>query len=217
MTLSVTSPLTVRIYGYGSSSTTIQKGTVNWRIDDITLNSSVLPVALSNFTASVVSNKVLLNWVAAGEVNLKGFSVERSSDARNFSEVSYVAASGKASYSAQDAVSSNTVYYRLKMVNQDGSFAYSKNIPVNASLAGSPALRVFPNPVVNSAMISHPQADANASLKVTDLNGRVLQNYPLQQGATQTTVTLNKLMSGTYLLVYRDAAGKVASTRIIKQ
>ena len=103
------------------------------------------------------------------------------------------------------------------MVNQHSSFAYGRNIPVNASLAGSAALRVFPNPVRSSAIVSHPQAAANASLKITDLNGRVLQTYFLQQSAVQTTITLHKLMSGTYLLVYRDAAGKVAGTTLIKQ
>ncbi len=104
---------------------------------------------------------------------------KKRSDAKNLSEVSYVAASGKGNYSAQDAVSNSTVYYRLKMVNQHSSFAYGRNIPVNASLACSAALRVFPNPVRSSVMVSHPQAGANASLKITDLNGRVLQTYSL--------------------------------------
>lgn len=213
--LAAGTPVTMRIYGYGGAGN-LQLGDVNWRIDDVTINSDVLPVSLNSFTASVASNKVLLNWAAANEVNLKGFSVEKSSDARTFREVSFVSASGKGNYSAQDAVSNGAVYYRLKIVNSDGSFVYSKNVLVNASLAGSSALRVYPNPVLNTALVSHPQAGASASLKVTDLNGRVLQAYSLQQNAVQTSISLGKLMSGTYLLVYRDANGKAVSTRIIK-
>lgn len=217
LSVTVTAPLTVRIYGYGSTSTGLQKGTINWRIDDVTINNTVLPVTLGNFTASIVSNKVQLNWSAASEVNLKGYSVEKSSDGKTFSEVSYIAASGKGSYSVQDAVSSSAVYYRLKMVNNDGSFTYSKNIPVNASVVSSSALRIYPNPVVTTAMVSHPSAGANASLKVTDLNGRVLQSYALQTGAVQTQINAGKLLSGTYLVVYHDANGSVVSARLVKQ
>ena len=207
--------VTVRIYGFNGSGSA-SKGTINWRIDDVTINGSVLPVLLTNFTSSVVNNKVLLNWNTANEVNVKGFAAEKSSDAKNFTQVSFVAAAGAGKYSAQDALQNGITYYRIKTVNQDGSFAYSKNVVVNTSAISASGLHVYPNPVSSSAVVSHPQAGNGATLKVIDLNGRVLQTYTLQQGAVQTTINISKLLSGTYVVLYRDALGNVAGTRVIK-
>ncbi len=207
--------LTVRIYGYNDTGRA-NKNTINWRLDDVTVNGSVLPVSLTAFSSSVVNNKVLLSWNTANEINLKGFSVEKSGDAKNFSELSYIASSHAGAYTAQDALQSGVTYYRLKMINLDGSFSYSKNVVVNTSGASSSALHVYPNPVISSAVVWHPQAGNGAMLKVTDLNGRVLQTYTLQPGAVQTTINAGKLLNGTYVLLFRDATGKVQSTRIIK-
>ncbi len=164
-------PLTIRIYGFNGSGEP-SPGVINWRIDDITINGAVLPLVLTSFTSSVVNNKVMLNWTTNNEVSMKGFSVEKSYDGHNFSELTYVAASGNyaAKYSTQDAVSSGVSYYRLKMVNLDGSFTYSKNLPVNGSLLSNASLHIFPNPVRTNAVIAHPQSGKNASLKVLDMN-----------------------------------------------
>ncbi len=208
-------PVTVRIYGFNGTGSP-GNGQINWRLDDVTVNGAILPVLLTNFTSSVVNSKVLLNWNTANETNLKGFAVERSSDAKNFSQVSFVAAGGTGKYSAQDALQSGISYYRLKTVNSDGSFSYSKNVVINTAAISASALHVYPNPVSSSAVVSHPQAVNGATLKITDLNGRVLQTYTLQTGAVQTTINAGKLLSGTYLLVYRDENGKTLVTRIIK-
>ncbi len=210
-------PLTVRIYGFNGTGNP-GTGVINWRIDDVTVNGAVLPLVLTSFTSSVISNKVVLNWTTNNEVSMKGFSVEKSLNGRDFSELTYVAASGNyaAKYSTQDALGTGITYYRLKMMNLDGSFTYSKNLPVNASLLSSSSMHIYPNPVRNTAVVSHPQAGKSASLKITDLNGRVLQTYSLAPNTMQTTISAGKLVAGTYMLVYRDAAGTIISTRMIK-
>lgn len=90
------------------------------------------PVDLIFFTATKKNNGVLLFWQTASENNSRNFSIERSSDGRIFNPVATIAASGNTStvkaYSFLDNTtlsSGSNLYYRLKIVDQDGRFIYS--------------------------------------------------------------------------------------------
>jgi len=101
---------------------------------------AVLPVELTSFTATTEKNKVLLNWKTATEVNNYGFEIERSLSSHSLSEVwetmGFVAGSGNSNsvkdYSFTDKkVAAGKYAYRLKQIDNDGTFAYSKEIEVN--------------------------------------------------------------------------------------
>ena len=90
-----------------------------------------LPVELSAFTATAEGAAVRLVWATASEKNSARFEVERSTDGRTFAAIGAVAAAGSStalrSYELLDATlpaSTATLYYRLKQVDQDGSFSY---------------------------------------------------------------------------------------------
>lgn len=92
-----------------------------------------LPVNMIHFTASCEGNQAVLNWATSSESNSKGFGIQRSSDSRNWQTVGFV--SSKATNGASKAINqyqfidhntaSGTHYYRLKMTDMDGPFAYS--------------------------------------------------------------------------------------------
>lgn len=86
-----------------------------------------LPVELVSFTAEKLSQNALLKWSTASENNFSYFSIEKSEDGINFSEAGRVNSRGSASASASyDFFDFNsTSYYRLKMVDLDGSGKYS--------------------------------------------------------------------------------------------
>jgi Alpha amylase, catalytic domain len=90
-----------------------------------------LPVELLRFSASLKNENVWLEWETATELNVKGFDLERSADGRTFekitSQASIAANGGGASYSHLDESPprNQNIYYRLKTVDLDGSFAYS--------------------------------------------------------------------------------------------
>ena len=91
---------------------------------------SILPVIISSFTVSRVGKSAMLNWQTSSELNFSYFSIERSTNGTNFSEIGKVNAVGNSSitqsYSFQDLAYTNGLnYYRLKLVNKDGSFNYS--------------------------------------------------------------------------------------------
>ncbi|MCR4437909.1 MAG: hypothetical protein QHJ34_02550 [bacterium] len=87
---------------------------------------------ISRFEAEPGLNKVTLRWTTAAESNLKGFEIERGLDGKSFQAIVFVEAAGNSSsprdYAYEDRTvfksTGNTYYYRLKLVDFDGSFAY---------------------------------------------------------------------------------------------
>ena len=89
----------------------------------------VLPVNLTEFNAQKNTDGVLLQWITATELNVAKFSVEKSKDGMSFSQMGVVEATNQtlAKYSFTDLKPEEAVnFYRLKMVDKDGSYEYSK-------------------------------------------------------------------------------------------
>jgi hypothetical protein len=89
-----------------------------------------LPVELITFEGEKVSgNTALLKWVTATEKNSAYFSIEKSEDGVNFSEIGIVNAQGSSNnivnYQYNDNHFNKSFYYRLKMLDLDGSYKYS--------------------------------------------------------------------------------------------
>lgn len=141
-----------------------------------------LPVELVSFSAKALDNAVVLEWMTASELNNKGFSVEKSLDGVSFSEIGFVAGRGTstefASYSYTDnKAGAAVVYYRLKQLDFDGTFAYSTIVRVESSSV--PAVfalnQNYPNPFNPSTSISFTVASEGiASLNVYSINGELV-------------------------------------------
>ncbi|SEJ59660.1 Por secretion system C-terminal sorting domain-containing protein [Dyadobacter sp. SG02] len=111
-----------------------------------------LPVTLVSFTGKAVENTVALNWATTEEINASHFEVQRSSDARNFEPIGQVDAKGDSkvivNYAFADQMPlAETNYYRLKQVDRDGTFAFSKTISIRFEAAIG--IKVYPNPVTD--------------------------------------------------------------------
>lgn len=89
-----------------------------------------LPVKLISFTALKAGKKTQLSWVTAEEIHSDHFVVQRSTDARTWKSIGTKAASGESiassTYGFLDAApATGANYYRLMMVDRDGTFAFS--------------------------------------------------------------------------------------------
>lgn len=175
-----------------------------------------LPVSLKSFNASLINNKVALNWNTTNEINVDGFSIEKSNDARSFSSIGFVVAKNAAfaSYSFNDVLAAGVNYYRLKITDKDGSFKYSSVVAVNAKQ--STKLDIFPNPVVNTATLSHTKAGDNATVKLITIDGKTVLTQNIQAGATQSSIDVSKLIKGNYLVVFEND-GNRTSLQFVKQ
>jgi hypothetical protein len=97
---------------------------------------------LQYFTARNEPDAILLEWKTGVEDNLNRFEIERAaSDPNNFVQIGTVSAIGNNSYYYyRDEVSGNSptpiYYYRLKLVNNSGAYAYSQTISVTHIISG---------------------------------------------------------------------------------
>jgi hypothetical protein len=125
-----------------------------------------LPIILSDFRASLnQQGKTVLNWTSAIEINSKNYVIEKSTNGTTFSPIGETDALGsgqssfKYSFTDNNIISGRT-YYRLKMVDVDGKFEYSKVVYVNGKIGNS--VIAGPNPFSTSIQLyGVPSADVN--------------------------------------------------------
>ena len=181
------------------------------------------PVELTDFSAAVYGNKVLLSWKTATETNNQGFEVQRSYDGNSFNSIAFIEGNGTStkgnSYSFTDSPLGNIVFYRLKQVDYDGTAAYSKVIKLdNVTPSGFSLSQNYPNPFNPATMIDYSiQNPGMVSLKVYDVLGNevaALVNQNEEQGNYKVVFDGSKLASGIYY--YRlSANGSVQTKKMI--
>ena len=126
-------------------------GQTDGRIDDITViiyydQPSTLPVSLMGFSAKKNNKSIDLSWATEVESNLSHYELQRSSDGRSFSTLQSIQSRNsvsKTNYSYDDSKPLNGIaYYRLKIVEVDGSISYSKIVTVQFATGNS--ITVYP-------------------------------------------------------------------------
>jgi hypothetical protein len=178
-----------------------------------TNKSAPLPVQLLGLTASASNNDAVLSWITASESNSSHFEVQRSVRKDVWEKAGTVKAGGnttsKSSYGFTDrgvlANNTQTIYYRLKMTDHDGSYSYSnlasvsprKNNTVTADL-------VYPNPFSDVLFIT-VEADepATVTIELSDITGKkvISRSYNSIQGTNGIRFsTDNVLNTGVYFL-----------------
>jgi hypothetical protein len=117
----------------------------------IYIDSLLIPVELSGFKAVAINGNVELNWQTSTELNNSGFEVQRNINSEGFEKIAFVPGFGTTSepksYSYEDENISGLIKYRLKQIDFNGTFEYSKIIEVNSLINLSFELRQnYPNP-----------------------------------------------------------------------
>ena len=164
--------------------------------------SAALPILLSSFNVSCNNNGAQLIWTTAWEQNNDKFIVEKSKDAAQWEEIAVISARNMPSdYKFSDVEAGNT-YYRLKQVDKDGTFTYSKILRSNCAIA-SITLLIYPNPVTDHTDLVF-QSDKNFSgtVQVFSTSGQLVKNIgvQVQRGQNKIRINLPGLMKGTYML-----------------
>jgi subtilisin family serine protease len=190
------------------------------------INDQALPVELSSFSASVIGSSVKLNWRTETEQNNYGFEVERKvgspqSTVGNYEKIGFVEGYGNSnspkSYSFTDnSIGSGKISYRLKQIDNDGSFSYSKIIDVDLGAPKKFELtQNFPNPFnPNTAIRFSLPETGNVKLTVFNLLGQevaVLVNGLTEAGTHIINFDAAGLNSGIY--IYRIESGSFNEVR----
>ncbi|TZF82273.1 T9SS type A sorting domain-containing protein [Pedobacter sp. BS3] len=179
---------------------------------------STLPLKLTSFNAVKKLNTVALSWTTESELNTDKFIIERSLDGQSFTPVNTVPAkntSGTHTYSGSDAINfSGVAYYRLKMLDLDGSYTYSEVKSVKN--ADSYRFSVYPNPATDKLTIRHENITNKAAISIIQADGKVVLKTIAQPNTTETTLYINKLPQGAYILKL-EINGQPLSQTFIKE
>jgi len=125
----------------------------------LSLEDSPLPISLLSFDARAVNKKeVAITWITESEINNDYFTVERSKDGINFSEIEKVNGAGNSTvllhYATMDMHPLNGVsYYRLRQTDYNGLFTFSEIKSVIIYGEGANSVFVYPNPATTSTYI----------------------------------------------------------------
>lgn len=174
-------------------------------------SAGALPVELVNFAATEENGNARLTWQTLSERNNRGFDIEKSLDAKYFYKIGTKEGAGTSEqtrvYSFIDDELSDVSYYRLKQVDMDGGFTYSK-IAVVVPEGASDELMVSPNPSNDMLKISIKGTIQQVNL--LNLNGQtVLSN-------SSKTIDIANLPDGMYLLQVITENG-IKTKKVVKQ
>ncbi|HCY75890.1 MAG TPA: hypothetical protein DHV28_08200 [Ignavibacteriales bacterium] len=188
--------------------------------------SPPLPIELTLFTSRLLINSILLKWETKTEVNNYGFEIERKvgsgqSSVGNYEKIGFVNGNGNSnspkSYSYEDnALTPGKYSYRLKQIDNDGQFEYSKTIEVDFN---SPKLfelsQNYPNPFNPKTTIrfSIPEA-GNVKISLYNPLGQevsTILNEVRESGTHIVNFDASELNSGMY--IYKLESGSFIQTR----
>ncbi|WP_235292851.1 T9SS type A sorting domain-containing protein [Portibacter lacus] len=178
----------------------------DWSLDygssELTLTmNTLLPVELFSFEGKAIGDDIHLNWITSIEANNDYFSIERSGDGNEFVTIGRVEGRGTTNkeviYDFIDRSSiSGENYYRLKQVDNNGDYDYSKIISVNK--AGSRIIW-YENPVLDGMLNIHLDAELSDELNyiLYDMAGNIIKQEKLSNWQSEINV---RDLKGIFLL-----------------
>jgi hypothetical protein len=159
------------------------------------------------FTAQQKNSNVALAWQITNEVNASHFNVQQSTDGNSFNTIGKLNTQAGGNYAYTDdgsGLNASTVFYRLQMVDRDGSFTYSKTIAVLKTRNSQ--LTIFPDPVKETLFVQLSSTkDEKLSMQIIDMKGRVLQQQDVRVSVGKMSLSFNasQLAKGTYVLLIK--------------
>ncbi len=168
-----------------------------------------LPVNLIFFNAKASNQEISLSWSTAQEVNNKGFEVQRSDDSNSWETVSFINGHGTTniiqSYSFEDNNPYNGVnYYRLKQVDYDGAFEYSKIVEVSSfQKESSVSIQVYPNPSSDYIKVTGFGNAAKIDISIYNQLGKLVYS---SSTTSHDEIDIISLKAGTYIVIAKSAS-----------
>ena len=185
--------------------------------------NAALPVSLLDFKGTLRSTSVALDWSTSSELNSQYFDIERSSDGITFSKTGTVKAAGTSSivlnYAFTDASPLEHNYYRLKQVDIDGKFQYSKVILIDDKNYNN-SFRVINNPFTDVIDVSFGKIQSGKTdIRLLDVAGKEIYHTTLDAtGLSKMNISLagKNISAGIYLLQVKTNREQFVA-RVMKQ
>ena len=217
-TIAVT-PTTATYNAYGVAFTANFSGFSRFFLIDA---SVVLPVSLLDFKAALVNHNTELNWTTANEINNSGFDVETSRNGIDFVKLGFVAARANgnttnATYNYTHVKPQSGVnYYRLKQIDKDGKFAYTRIIAINIGDNGSAKPFLYPVPAKDAITLNFGTITTAAMVSIYSNDMKLIRSEKIAGSVVTSDFDIASLPPGIYFMVV-TSNGKPETLRFVKQ
>lgn len=184
-----------------------------------TLSGDVtLPVELTSFHATQLDQTVILNWTTASEIDNQGFEIEKSVDGLTWKIISFKTGNGTSDlvheYRYIDLIPNDGMnYYRLKQIDLDQVFEYSKVVAIDFSKTKSSTV-ISPNPFSEEVNLNISPSE-NTHVVIYDTFGKYVDRLNIEKNTTNYTFDLSHLKNGVYYFKITQNR-EVSTHKIIK-
>jgi hypothetical protein len=178
--------------------------------------NTALPVRLADWNGSIINCTARLTWNTISEQSSSHFEIEHSRDGVLFKKAGEVTAKGNSAtlqkYGFTVGIEQGTHWFRLRMVNRDGSFKTSPIILLRNN-CGNTEYVIYPNPVKNTLWIKGLKSDQRVVL--SNENGQVVKMW--QYTSSTQGFDIAPLAKGMYNIQIFQGAVPVWNGSLIKQ
>ncbi|MCC6722487.1 MAG: T9SS type A sorting domain-containing protein [Bacteroidia bacterium] len=185
-------------------------------------DAKVLPVTLLYFKANKTNSKsVSMKWATTAEINNDFFSIERSTNGKDWTVISTIKGAGNSSqiinYSYTDNNPLNgTSYYRLKQTDYNGEYEYFQSRAVIMDARGKLNLDIFPNPAKENTTIKLTTlSESKAVVKLINTNGQIVINETELSG-NSIQIETTTLPKGLYIVEIKQDENIIRKKLIIE-
>jgi len=178
-----------------------------------------LPINLLSFKGKCLANQIRLNWETASETNNDYFSIERSDDGINWTEIGIINGAGNSSSTRKYFLDvenqyNEISYYRLKQHDFSGVARTFSPISVKNCIDGNDALSIYPNPAENAInILFNGEVEQVINTTIVDLFGRNVY----QSSKYQSVINIENFEDGIYLLQLMLKSGNITRKFVVSK
>ncbi len=185
----------------------------------MTSNLALLPITWLDFSAQKLSSDVVVSWQTAVEGAFDHYEVQRSANGIDFGTLASIDKNAAATYTDQTPLQ-GVSYYRMKAVDADGKYSYSKTVIVTFDNSKN-SFTYYPNPVTDvlNVVFNNTQTE-RLSFEFTSITGQVIftQMQNATEGSNRVQLDVRNLNNGLYVLKIKDSNNNTRSVmKIMKQ
>ncbi len=191
--------------------------------------TGVLSITAGEFSGVVKESKAHLKWNTIAEMNFNGFEIEKSTNGNDFEKIGFVKSKSSTNsnliafeYSFIDEKIAEKNYYRLKQLDNDGKYSFSKTILLrgNKSVKNISLDKIFPIPAKDKIKITvTADAETKSEIQILDFSGKIImrEEWVIKTGANEKTENIQLLSKGIYYLKLVSDKGETVTRKWMKE
>jgi subtilase family serine protease len=189
-----------------------QTGYTSFSPFTITSSNLSVPLMFLSFKASNSNNDVLLAWITDNETNTSHFDVEYSLDGVNYTTLTRLTSAntpGQHKYQyLHVSPAANLLYYRIRQVDIDGKFTYSKVVVITRK--SKQGMLLYPNPAQAFVMVKNVAAADVKEIRIIGADGKLVSTSAVNG---QLQVDVSRLKNGMYFMnvIMKDGSSEMRS------